>query len=53
MTLQIIIGILIRHALTGMGISTIAVSGDLVTQVAGLVATGIGLGLSAIEKKSK
>lgn len=56
MTLQTIIGMLLRHALTAFGGSVFTqglLAGDTVNQIAGTVAGVIGLGLSAIEKKNK
>lgn len=54
MTLQIIIGILIRHVLTlvGGGAFVEGLSqGDTVNQIAGVLAALAGVGLSALDKK--
>lgn len=54
MTLQIILGILIRHALTTIGGGAFVeglLTGDFINQAAGAVTTVIGLGLSALNKR--
>ncbi len=54
MTLEIILGILFRHLLTLAGGSALTqglLAGDTVNQIAGITATVIGVGLSALNKK--
>ncbi len=54
MTLQIILGILLRHLLTLAGGSALTqglLVGDTVNQIAGVAATVIGVGLSALNKR--
>ncbi len=56
MTLQIIIGMLLRHGITSMGGGTVwagLLTGDFITQASGVIAIVIGLGLSAFEKKKR
>lgn len=54
MALQVIIGLLIRHALTALGggvFATALLTGDAVDQIAGGVAAVVGVALSAIDKR--
>lgn len=56
MTLQIILGLIIRHLLTafGGGVFTEALlAGDTVNQIAGATAGIVGIGLSVLDKKKK
>ena len=54
MTLQIIIASLIRHALTMSGGGVLVegmLTGDLVNQIAGTLASVVGIGLSLLDKR--
>lgn len=54
MTLQIILGLLLRHGLTALGGGAFVdglLQGDIVNQIAGGIASAIGVGLSVLQKK--
>lgn len=54
MTLQIIIGLLLRHILTAVGGGAFVqglMTDDVINQTAGLVASLVGVSLSALNKK--
>ena len=56
MTLQIIIGLLLRHILTAIGGGAFIqglMTDDIINQTAGVVAGLVGVGLSALNKKKK
>lgn len=56
MTLQVFIGILIRHLLTTIGGGAIVqglLTGDTINQVAGTVAGIVGIVLSGLEKRNR
>ncbi len=54
MTLEIILGLLLRQALTLLGGGALAqglLAGDTVNQIAGVTATVVSIGLSVLNKK--
>ncbi len=54
MTLQVLLGLLLRHALTVFGGGAFVdglLAGDTVNQLAGVVAGVAGVGLSVLQKK--
>lgn len=56
MTLQIILGLLLRHVLTMAGGGAFVqglLDGDTVNQIAGVTTAVLGIGLSALNKRNK